>query len=158
MSKWITCKAVGVYPDALTRGKEYEVLGDRADGAIRLRGDNDRVRWFPGDLFALDGSPVPTLVRWWFEHEPAALPGDDGQEDVEFELSDGSVRWCSFATPAHLRTLVEQAIPGFWSPTLVVVRRLAPEDIEAMLRHLDQQGELTRASNPMGGPVEPEAP
>jgi hypothetical protein len=127
---------------------------ERDDGSLKLLGDNRRVRWYPASLFDLGGGPAPTLLRWWFEHGELAPPELEGCEDVEFEMSDGTTRWCSFATPAHLRTLVESlhssAEPGVWSPTLVVVKSLERSVVDAMLRHLDQQGELLKASRPIG--------
>lgn len=146
----VTCLAVGVYTDALTRGRRYEVLAERGDGSVRLRGDNGRVRWFPGDLFDHAGGDAPTLVRWWFVDDHRVPAGGDGWEEVGFELSDGSKRWCSVATPGHLAELLAEPLnAGIWAPTMVVVRRLEREVVEAVLRHLDRQGELLEASRPI---------
>lgn len=92
------------------------------------------------------------LVRWRYEHEDFGPIPIDGWEDVEFELSDGTSRWCAFVTPNHLRKLVEnpdpEAPPGTFLPKAIVARSLEREVIDAMMRHLDREGELIEASEP----------
>ena len=153
MARYVTCSSIGVYGNALTRGRQYEVLAERPDGQVKLRGNNQRARWYPAYAFAGEGEGVPTLVRWWFEHAGITDIPLDEWEDVEFELSDGTLRWCSFVTPLHLKRLLEspdRLEPGIWVPQVIVVRSLEPTVVEAMLRHLDDHGELLQASRPIG--------
>ena len=151
MRRLLTCTSIGVYHGALTRGKQYEVLGERPDGSLKLRGDNERVRWYSSYCFDLAGGVAPTLVRWWFEHEGLGELPPDQWEDVAFELSDGTYRWCSFVTPMYLKQLLESphrvSEPGLWVPNVIIVKSLERQVVDAMMRYLDDHAELLKASN-----------
>ena len=115
MSQSITCISVGVYKNALTRGRRYDLLAhDEQKRKVRVRGDNNRTRWFLAGSFDLSGGPAPTLVEWRFD-DPVqnALNGRDETNnwvEVSFELSDGTKRWCSLTTPDYLKQLLESRV------------------------------------------------
>lgn len=157
MGQKVTCVSVGTDPEALTRGQGYEVVAlDEEKGRVRIHGDDGRTGWFPLDWFDLEGRPTPTLVRWWF----ADAVQDETRDlvDVSFELSDGTLRWCWMGTPDYLKWLLEERSdpaqwaaawePAVWGPHLIVVRRLTQEEVDWVLRHIDQQGELAAISLP----------
>lgn len=142
----VLCVAAGVYQGALTRGRMYQVRALSADGrSLRVLADNGRTRWYPRDCFDLPGvRPLVTLASYRIDD-----PIGDEREDVEVtvELSDGTARWCRFATPAHFRgTGYELPATGqrvhFANRHVVVVEQLTPVVIEEVLRYLDAQGEL----------------
>lgn len=57
MKKVVICNSVGPYVDALTRGKEYEVIADDEEKEqIKIVGDNNRTRWFKRYYFVSYGS------------------------------------------------------------------------------------------------------
>jgi hypothetical protein len=146
----ITCLSIGSYRGALTRGRRYEMLGESENGRnVKVRGDNGRSRLYSTVLFDLQGGPAPVLVDWRFDEK--ALNEFQDAVDVSFSLDDGTRRWCFFVTPAQLAVLLGQpyAMPGIQATQMIVVRSLAPHVIEAMLRHLDEQGELISASLPI---------
>jgi hypothetical protein len=149
MGTLITCLSIGSYRGALTRGRQYEMLGESATGNVKVCGDNGRTRWYSKILFDLAGGPAPVLVNWQFDY-PIVNEFQD-ETDVSFTLDDGTRRWCWFITPAHLAARLNQpyAEPGIQSAHMIVVRSLAPEVVGAMLRHLDEQGELIAASLPV---------
>ncbi len=157
MSRWITCVSVGARPEALTRGKQYEIVAlDESKRQVRLRGDNGRTRWFSLGCFDMEGRPAPTLICWWFidsvEDETCDFV------EVGFELSDGSCRWCRVGTPDFLKRQLEARSdpaqwsgafePAVWGPDLIVIRRLAQSEVDWVLRHIDQRGELMATSLP----------
>ena len=150
MGRLITCIRAGVYPDALARGRKYELLATSEDGrTVRVRGDNGRTRWYSTTCFDLASGPAPVLVSWQFdERVENAL---DDLIHLSFVLDDGTRRWCTAVTPACLTRLLEQpyAEPGMHLPHTIVVRSLAAEVVEQALRALDQQGELIAASLPL---------
>lgn len=149
-NKFITCVCVGVFAGALTRGSRYEVLEeDPVKRQVKVRGDNQRHRWYPAYCFDLEGNPAPTLVSWQFDTSVEDEKNDN--VDVSFTLSDGTCRWSLFITPDNLNRLLSQpySTPGLWASHLVVVKLLSPTVVEAMLRHLDENGDLIPASLPI---------
>jgi hypothetical protein len=53
LPKAVVCTSTDTYGHALTRGKRYLVLEERADRSkLRLFGDHGRLRWFPSSCFA----------------------------------------------------------------------------------------------------------
>ena len=147
MERIITCLSISVYREHLTRGKQYVLLDmDDHKRQVKIQADNQRVRWFPRGLFHMEGAAAPTLVVWQFDD--AVKDSTNDAVEVSFVLSDGQRRWCWFMTPAYLLRLLEKphAEPGIWLANIVVVRDLSPDGVDAMLRQLDQQGELECAS------------
>jgi hypothetical protein len=151
MGKMITCIASGAYQEALTRGEYYEVLDeDDVKKQVKIRDNNHRVRWYPVILFNLHGETIPIISSWEF-----STPVDDELDDwieVNIYLNNGSRRWCSFVTPTHLqrRLSMPNSDPGFWSDHTVIVRSITPELIDKILNILNKNGELLKASRPLG--------
>ncbi|MEM8535269.1 MAG: hypothetical protein AAGF95_30810 [Chloroflexota bacterium] len=147
MSQTITCLSISVYREHLTRGKQYLLLDmDDHKRQVKIRADNQRVRWFPRGLFEIKGGVAPTLVTWQFDD--AVEDSTHDAVEVSFVLSDGQRRWCWFMTPSYLQELLDkpQAEPGIWLANIVVVRDLSSDCVDTMLKQLDQQGELEFAS------------
>ncbi|RUT29863.1 hypothetical protein EJP77_13675 [Paenibacillus zeisoli] len=69
-NKIVVCDYVGTYINALTRGKEYEVLvEDEEKQQLKIVGDNNRARWFRRNLFLPVGTKVTIMVSWEFDDE-----------------------------------------------------------------------------------------
>ena len=146
----VTCISIGMYGDALTRGRKYETLAeDEEKRQIHIRGDNGRHRWFPASHFDREGGHVPVMVRGQFDEPIEDEVG--GWVEVSFTLDDGSERWCILATPLSLTDYLKRNSddPGLWCPHIMVVRKLTVQEVGRMLHHLDQQGELIQASLPL---------
>lgn len=141
----LTCRCVGTYRDALTRGKHYAAKGrDPAKEQVRLLGDNGRERWFPMSLF-VEG-----------EVELPGLRGVDIRDDLEqadripievlVTLTTGERRWCYFATPGALSAtgdrLGETDVRYHHGPHLIVATRLTEEIIGRILKELEDQDSL----------------
>lgn len=159
VGKLVNCVSVGTYEGKLTRGQKYIVLEhDSEQQRVRIRGNNGRIRWYPMYCFDLEGGSVPILLRWQFD-DPIEDEADDWVE-VSFDLSDGTRRWCSLVTPARLKWHLEQPLadPGVRASHLIVIRSLSSEDVDRMLRLLDQQDELLDASLPLGPREQSEDP
>ena len=68
MGQDITCISVGSYDGALTRGQQYELLGQNEQKQhVKVQGDNGRARWFPAGNFDLSGGAVSVIVDWRFD-------------------------------------------------------------------------------------------
>jgi hypothetical protein len=141
----ITCVSEPPYSEALTRGKQYELLAEK-EGKVRVRGDNERTRWYSALCFDLEGNPAPRIIRWKFDDAPDEIP--EMLVDVTMQFDDGMYRWSIIATPTSLRNLLEERDmkPGIWASHMVVVRSLNPADISLTLSNIDRQGELLDAS------------
>ncbi|GEM48560.1 hypothetical protein DC3_41950 [Deinococcus cellulosilyticus NBRC 106333 = KACC 11606] len=175
--KWVTCHQIGIYDFALTKGKKYQVLKVKEDlREIRLRGDNQRHRWYPTWYFDLSGGDVPILKKITVD-DPIDDPFCDYVE-VTLTLSDGNRRWCVCATPSYFQRYIEDGIqakevgegenrrvalqllgapkfaPGgktflhFNIPHLVMFSELSEATIWTAMKHMDDQGELEASSVP----------
>lgn len=170
-----TCVDEASYSEALTRGKKYEVLSEKA-GSIRVRGDNGRCRWFPKSCFDLSGKNVPVFESFTID-DPIQDPNCDCVF-VTVKTSTRRCRWCIFVTSAWIAayfggTLEPKAVDydGFTihqvmvmgetlttgsgsrfqeihAPHVIIVAELSSEVIEATLRHIDSQGELKGCTRP----------
>lgn len=140
----IHCCRVGVYEEALTFGRAYEVV-ESGQAGFRVCGDNGRVRWFPAYCFAAE--PPVRLVGWSFgPGEPVRAPA---VEEADLEFSDGSRRWMWVATPDALRDLLERNPPGVALSHTLLVSDYDLATVEAALRHLERQGDLVESSRPV---------
>jgi len=169
----IVCTSSGVYREALTRGKAYELLGhDETKRQVKVRGDNRRGRWYPAGCFDLTGRTVPILLVGWRFDDPVRddLNGRDETNnwvDVVMEFSDGTKRWCSLTTPEYLKRLLEPRDdpsrwsganePAVWSASMIVMRDLADVTVDWTLKYLDSQDELLSHSELLGGEEDKEA-
>lgn len=145
MEEMITCTNESSYGNALTRGKQYELLAEK-EGKVRVRDDNERTRWYSALCFDLEGNPAPRLIRWKFDDAPDELP--EMLIELTMQFDDGMYRWSIIATPTSLRNLLEgrDMEPGIWASHMIVVRSLNPADISLTLSQLDRGGDLLRAS------------
>jgi hypothetical protein len=145
LGKLITCTSESSHRAALTRGKQYELL-DEKDGKVRVRGDNERTRWYSALCFDLEGNPAPRLIRWKFDGPPDELP--EMLIELTMQFDDGTYRWSIIATPTSLKNLLEDRDmePGIWASHMIVARSLNPADISLTLSDLDRNGDLLNAS------------
>lgn len=150
--KKATCRTASIYTEALTRGNIYEILAEDVEkGKVKVKGDNGRTRWFSTACFDLKCNPVPVMIDWQFD-DPVS-ENDDGTDpnwvEISFRLSDGSRRWCIVYTPERLaRSLQRPDIdpPGMYIPHMIIARSYRKDDIERILRYLDDEDELIGAS------------
>ena len=162
IGKVITCRNATLYPGMLTRGKEYTVLDiDDEKNVFKLKCDNGRTRLFPMSDFDIEGKPVPFLINWKFDDDPEETKSEDFLcwVEVTFVLSDKSRRWCKFYTPDLLYRVLNQPHvnpPGFFMNKFIAVRSLEFEDVDKVLKYLDENDELIEASLPYSSDKEEE--
>jgi len=150
MDKIVICTSVGVYTEALTRGKEYKVIAeDEEKDQIKIIGDNNRARWFRQGFFVPHGTSVPVLSNWQFDD----VIHDSSEEslqhiEITFLLSNGQKRWCSICTKAGLVDYIKCNMDGnvFYMENLIIVKNFSHEVVEAALIELDQQNQLIQSS------------
>ncbi|SFS98042.1 hypothetical protein SAMN05444972_11468 [Marininema halotolerans] len=146
----VICNSVGLYVEALTRGKEYEVLAeDEEKDQIKIVGDNKRGRWFKKSYFVPYGSNVAVLVKWQFGDSIHDV-SEESLEHIEITvlLSDGQTRWCSVCTKAGLVDYIERNMNGngFLIENQIVVKNLLHKTVNDALIYFDQQNELIRST------------
>ncbi|WP_047155483.1 hypothetical protein [Aneurinibacillus tyrosinisolvens] len=151
MDKIVICNSVGSYVEALTRGKEYEVIAENEEKEqIKILGDNNRARWFNKYYFVPCGSNVSVLVKWQFDD----VIHDSSEKSLQHPeitviLSDGQKRWCSICTKAGLMEYIERNMDGniFLIENQIIVKDFSHEVVNEALIHLDQQNELISSTN-----------
>ena len=152
IGKEITCVNATLYEGMLTRGKVYEVLQfDELKDCVKLVCDNGRTRLFKCSCFDFDGKPVPILTEWSFDDDPIKADSEDYLTwvEVSFKLSTGQRMWCKLNTPNGLQKCLSQPHinpTGVYIPHLIIVRSYNREDVDNMLKWLDENNELVGAS------------
>lgn len=144
----ITCINVANYPNALTRGKRYELLEiSENQEQVRLYGDNNRKRWYPANLFDFENRLVPMLELFCLDDLELSDNPFNSDMEVTVKLSTGELRWCLFSTPNFLAQS-GNFVPGtqarfhYNMPHLIVINQITPEIIEKTLRYIDTQNKL----------------
>ena len=145
LGKMITCVSEPPYSEALTRGKQYQLLAEK-EGKVRVRGDNNRIRWYSEFCFDLQGNLASRLSKWKFDDQPEEAP--ETLVEITMCFNDGKYRWSIIATPASLKNLLEERDmePGLWISHMIVVRSLNSADISLTLSQIDRAGDLLEAS------------
>jgi hypothetical protein len=152
ISNEVTCKIANSYPSMLTRGKKYKVVDiNENKSLVRIVCDNGRTRWFSYNYFDLEGKEIPMLIDWMFDDEVEQVERDDYLTwvEVSFHLSDGTKRWCKLITPELLSKILNQTNinpPGWYIPNIILVRSFEIQDVERVLRDIDDNGKLIEAS------------
>ena len=149
----VVCISESIYHDALTRGKQYEVLEvDSEKHQIRIRGDNEQCRWFPMNCFDFGNRPVSIMTGLTID-DPIK-PGDESLVEVTVSFSTGERRWCLFGTPAALSnggSFIEDTRIRFHYANrhLIIADVLTEALIERILHYIDSQNELIECSLPL---------
>lgn len=149
----VVCDFVGMYVDALTRGKEYEVVvSDEEKQQIKIVGDNGRTRWFKRNLFLPAGSNVTTMISWQFDDDIKDR-SEKSLEHVEVTIifSSGEKRWCSLCTKAGLFDYIERNMIGnvLLLENAIIVCNFSNEVVHDALRSVDQQNRLISSTRPL---------
>ncbi|MGO4528567.1 hypothetical protein AB4Z30_05750 [Paenibacillus sp. 2TAF8] len=142
--KFVTCTSIGVYGQALTKGKIYQVVAEEAD-RYRIIGNHNKRVWINKYYFVDGEVEVPILSSWKF---------DDPLEDfdlieVTVTFNNGMKRWCLITTPERLIKYFEHSNldpPGLSIQHLIIVKEISDEDINRTLIHLDEQGQIEKAT------------
>lgn len=153
INKNVICRVVGVYSGALTRGKSYEVFEINNDKEmVRVKGDNEKHRWFPFYCFNFDGENIIDIVSWKFDDEVTKEPNETNWIEISMRMSDGSERWCILYTPERLNNYFQQPniYPnGLHIKHMIVVRSYEMEDVQSVLDYLNEEDELIGATLPL---------
>ncbi|MED1919365.1 hypothetical protein P4V64_29155 [Bacillus thuringiensis] len=152
-NKIVICDFVGTYVNALTRGKNYEVLvEDDEKQQIKIVGDNHGARWFRKSYFLPAGSNVTIMLSWKFDDE-IIDPSEESLEHIEVTVtfSNGEKRWCSICTKNGMRDYIERNMLGnvFLIENEIIVRNFSNEVVDDALRSLDQQNQLLSSTRPL---------
>jgi len=143
-ARYVTCRSIGVYGHALTRGKNYEVLKEEND-KYRVTGDHGKRLWIDKYYFIEGISEVPILISWHFDDDVNKFE----LVEVTLNFSDGAKRWCIVTTPEKLIEHFKDRDPnppGFNIQNLIIIKTLKEQDVEKTLKYLDEQDELIKAS------------
>jgi hypothetical protein len=149
----VTCINVSVFDGALTRGSSYTILKkDSAKGLIKIRTDNNRIRWFPIYCFA-EGAPVLLKVTQITVDEQILNAFCDAIE-VTLSVIEGekvSKRWCYFITPAYVYKMFHNTLPSM--QTLgrhsIFVPLITTETIKKCIDYLEVNNLIEEVSLPL---------
>jgi hypothetical protein len=131
----------------------YSIIGvDEGRRLVRVIDNNGNSRYYNEDCFDFSKGTLNALVSWEYDDKPEEI-GDSffGWVEVTIVMSDKSKRWCKFITPELLSKMLNKNgvyPPGFAMNKLIAVRSLAKDDIDAVLRYLDDENELELVSIP----------
>ncbi|MFF2482735.1 hypothetical protein [Paenibacillus sp. NPDC058071] len=147
MNTIVTCKCIGNYVHAITKGKSYEVI-ESSEDKFRISGNHGRRVWISKDYFIEGNIEIPILNNWRLD--------DDINEynliEVTLMFTNKSRRWCLITTPDKLKNYFnerELEPPGINIQHLIIVKTLTEDIIERTLLYLDNQDELFTASKPL---------
>ncbi|SDE67032.1 hypothetical protein SAMN04488542_101333 [Fontibacillus panacisegetis] len=143
----IKCTSIGVYEHALTRGKVYEVV-DEDENKFRILGDHGRRVWISKYNFVSIEESVLIMKTWQFDDDI------DKYELIEVTITfdDDSKRWCVITTPQKIVEYFDNELmnpPGINMKHLIIMKTTRAEDVEKMLKHLDNQNELIEVTKPL---------
>ncbi|MDQ0060016.1 hypothetical protein [Paenibacillus harenae] len=146
-SQRIKCTSIDVYEHALTRGKVYEVV-DEDENNYRIVGDHGRRVWISKYNFASIEESVLIMKTWQFDDDI------DKYELIEVTITfdDESKRWCVITTPEKIVEYFDNELmspPGINMKHLIIMKTTRTEDVETMLKHLDNQNELIEVTIPL---------
>jgi hypothetical protein len=148
----MTCINEGVYGGGLSFGLQYEIIEhDPQKRQFLVENDRGRRRWYPEYCFDTDSATTVRLEKW---HLDDSLEHDIPSE-VTLELSDGSRRWCIFATPDQLSRTgdwLDEDEGVRWHPPshhLFILTELTPSLIEKALKEVERKGKLPEHSLPL---------
>lgn len=154
----ITCINATFYKGMLTRGRTYRIIEiDESKNCVKLVCDNGRTRLFDSGCFDFEGKPVPMLIEWNYDDDPIKAEKDDeflSWVEVSFKLSTGEKRWCKLITPSGLQRILNlpNSNPaGIYIPHLIIVKSYSSDDVDNMLKWMDENNELISASIPYRG-------
>ena len=134
----IKCGSCANFPDALIFGQVYNVIAEDLDKhQYKIKGSNGRTRWFPAYCFVPLAQPTPRLVS--FEIDKV------DEDQVNISLDDGTKRWLNLISLPHL-TRILRSNPFFHNHATVVVEDKRKANIEGILNHLQDSGELLSAT------------
>ena len=146
----IVCKDISSYDGKITRGKSYIVLDDDKNKEIvRVWTDDGFKEWFPYYCFEFEEKCVPILLEWEFDDEVIDDPDEYNWIEISFSLSDGTKRWSILYTPERLSNSLKRKNidpPGLHIQHMIIVRSYKKEDIDRVLKYLDDNNELIDAS------------
>lgn len=119
---------------------------------VKIRGDNQRGRWYPAYCFDLSGADAITIKQIIIT-DPIEPPITHSI-DVEIEFSDGQWRCCSFLTPELIATLhnwLEGTRTVLWynMKGLVILGEITEELIYQSLREIESQGDIIESTHLM---------
>ncbi|WP_199624776.1 hypothetical protein [Paenibacillus alkalitolerans] len=143
----VTCKSVGVYQHALTRGKQYEVV-DSDNEKYRVVGDHGKRIWIEKSYFRQGSVALLMMSKWKFDQDVK----DNNFVEITIRFNDGSSRWCNITTPDNIKKHFEIALldpPGMIGNHMIIMKSFNEEEIEKTLRYFDSQGELECITKPL---------
>ncbi len=143
-----TCKSVGVYHKALSRGRKYKIIDESTD-KIKLEGNDGRIRWFPKYSFIPGEEMPPCIKSWEYASRPADTFSTDGVNDhiiyqILITLNDMRQAICLVATPLIIGNLLshDSGEKVIWAPNLIIVNAIDDKIIDEALLELERRDEL----------------
>jgi len=149
----LTCVNISVFERALTRGKVYDILAYNAEkNQVKIRTDNNRLRWFPFYCFGSGKEPVAKLKDIHID-DKIERPYCDSIE-VTLSFLTGEIetkRWCHFLTPAFLyKGFFDSLKPQIFNQHGIFLPVLTVDTITDAIHYLEAQNRLEACTLPVG--------
>ena len=147
----VTCINEATYSNNLTRGKRYDIVGlDEQKKQVRIKGDADRMRWYPLYCFNFNDDPIPLLQTFSIDDPDQIIDSTE----VSITFSTGEVRWCLFITPTTLAKsgdyVPDTQIQFHYSNKhLIIINEITSEIIQKTLHYLDTRNKLIECTFPL---------
>ena len=137
------------------RGSKYEIFScNISNNAIKLiiYDETKNKIVVNADDFDFEKDEVVNFVRWEFDDHPSDIDSSFfSWLEITLYMSDGSKRWCKLFTPSLLAKVLERDSidpPGIELNGFIAVRSFQNDDIERMLRYLEDENLLSEYSLP----------
>ena len=143
MDEQVVCTSSRNFIEALTYGKLYTVLEYDSSRGYRIRGDNNRTRWYPGYCFSSSDTKVIRFVDF------SEKEGDDFSKEITVNFDDGSRRWFTIAEPRHLDHVNIKGSNYYQNVAIVFAEDIDQIDVGLVVRELQDKGVLVQASLPL---------
>jgi hypothetical protein len=149
----VICIDVSTYRNALTRGKEYEVLERNDDKETKVKDDLEDISWYPSYCFTSNYEDFSQIRSITIDDKIQNAYLD--AIEVTLVISQGTKetkRWCYFLTPAYVyKTFNDPRELTFTTGQHgIFIPVLTEETIKNAIYHLESQNQLLEHTLPLG--------
>jgi hypothetical protein len=149
-----TVICINVYGNALTRGKEYEVLDRGFDelhiDQIKVKGDSGNVDWYPAYCFTKNRKGLFEIKTITIDDQIRNAYLDTVETTLVLRQGTREIRrWCYFLTPAYVYKMFNIPEPFTAGPHGIFIPVLTEEAIKKALYYLESQNQILECTRPL---------
>jgi hypothetical protein len=150
----VTCVKACIYEEALTRGKVYEILEHNLKlNQVKIKGDNNRIRWYPADCFKFGSVPVTRVKSFKIDDEIEEPYCAYTEITITISIGEQELkRWCYFITPDYAKKFFVDRInfePMILGNHGMILPLLTYESITKAIEYLENRALIEEHSLPL---------